>query len=105
MNLSNLSLSERKAWMLKHLDKGSFMSVTWNTAKSGLTTRNVKKWVESAFVSGDRSIVQHNPVSHKPEYITVTDMAKLAKGEQYCWSNINLLTLKQVKVGGISYEF
>jgi hypothetical protein len=105
MNLSHLSQSERKAWLLSNLEKGVFASITWNTAKSGLTTRRVKHWIENALVSGDRKLVMPNAVAHKPEYVTVVDMEKYNNDHAFPWANVNVNTLVSVTVNKKEYTF
>lgn len=101
----NFSLEEKKALILSQLDRGYFLNVTWNTKSSGATTRTVKKFVESAFTSGDRTKVGHNPIAHKPEMVSVVDMAKLAIQDPRPWVNINLNELISFKVGSKEYTF
>lgn len=104
-NLSHLNITERKEFLMKHLRTGKMMSATWSTAKSGLTTRTVKLFAERAFSSGDRRYVQPNAVAHKPEYLSVVDMEKFNSGSQYPWVNLNVLTIKELRVGSNKYEF
>ena len=104
MNLSHLNIEERKEFLMKHLRTGKMMSATWE-AKAGVTTRTVKLFAERAFASGNRSYVQPNAVAHKPEYLSVVDMEKFNSGSEFPWVNLNVLTIKELRVGGVKYEF
>lgn len=95
------SIAQRKAFLIKELDRGIIINVEWST-KKGITKRPVKKWIEKRFTSGDRNIVQANPLAHKPQYVCVADMTK---DDFEGWSNINTETLISVKSGGITYKF
>ena len=104
MNLSHLNITERKEFLMKHLRTGQVMSATWETAKSGLTKRNICLWREKAFVSGDRRFVQ--PPSNKNEHmLNIVDLEKFDLGVEYPWSTINLETIKELKCGGKLYVF
>lgn len=104
MNCRNMSIQQRKALLLSEFQSGKVASVTWSTAKSGLTTRNIKLWVEAALASGDRRIVQ--PAANKREdHLNVVDMTKYQAEVQYPWATIDLNTLQSVKIGNKLYQF
>lgn len=103
-NMSHLNQQERRHWIIEQLSKGSFVSVTWSTAKSGLTTRTVKQWIEAALASGDKRIIQP-PANTKENMVNVVDMAKYQDGQNYPWCTITVDTLVSVKVGGKEYYF
>jgi hypothetical protein len=94
--LANLNTQQRREILETYLKSGRIARVRWSTAKSGLTERSVKLWAESILTSGDRTKVQYNPVSHKPEMLTVAD---LSKDGGLGWSNINLTAIEWMKLG------
>ena len=94
-SLLSLSIQQRRTLLENYLRSGKIARVRWSTAKSGLTERSVKLWAEKILTSGDRNVVQANPVSHKPEMLTVADLSK--EGGMN-WTNVNLSTLEYVKL-------
>jgi hypothetical protein len=77
---------------------GKFFSVEFIKKDGSLREMTVKKWIESAFTYGSDN-AQANPVAHKPEMYTAVDMEK---GQ---FRNINLNTLKKVKINGETHTF
>jgi len=93
-SLLSLSTEQRRTLLEDYLRSGKIARVRWST-KKGLTERSVKLWAEKILTSGDRDVVQANPVAHKPEMLTVAD---LSKEGGLGWSNVNLSTLEYVKL-------
>ena len=105
MNYSHLSIQQRKELLLSHLKTGQQASCTWETAKSGITTRSIRLWAEQALASRDRRIVQP-PANKKEDVLMVVDMDKYRDSSiQYPWATISLGKLKSFSAGGKKYEF
>ena len=96
-NLNHLNIAERREFLMKHLRTGKMLSATWETAKSGITTRTVKLFAERAFASGDRRFV--NPPSNTNEnMVNLVDMAKFNSEVEYPWATLTLDKLKELRV-------
>lgn len=104
MNYAHYTSEQRKELLLSELKSGKIASVRWSTAKKGITTRNVKLWIESALASGDRNVVSP-PANTKENHVNVVDMGKFNSGGNYPWATIDVNTLEEVKVGGKVYKF
>lgn len=104
MNCRNLSIAQRRTLLLQEFKSGKIANVSWTTAKSGPTQRNIKLWIEAALASGDKRIV-NPPANKREDHLNVVDLVKYQEGHAYPWCTIDLNTVKIVKVGGKLYEF
>lgn len=90
-----MSLEEKRA--LLDSAKGRYFFAEWVKANGEVRHATCKKW-EARFLHGKPG-ENPNTVAHKPEYYTYCEQA--VKG----YRNINLNTLKRVKINGQEWEF
>lgn len=94
---SHMTIQERR----KLLDSSAGRIFAVQFVKKDGTVRDMtcKKFVERHLTYGIDN-VQHNPVAHKPELYTVSDI-----GAADAFRNISLDKLKKVSINGVDYVF
>ena len=90
---------QKRALMEKAADAGRIFRVVFIKKDKSLREMTCKKFVKRHLTYGMHD-VRPNPVAHKPEYFTVSDVA-----DADAFRNINLDTLVELKVDGKHYVF
>ena len=90
MNLSNMSIEQKRELLTSVLSKGKFASVKWVKKDGSVAERVIKLFMEKLFTSGDKNDVQDNPVAH------VTNMFTCVDSTNDKWVNINLDALVEI---------
>jgi len=98
MNLSNMSIEQKRELLTSVLSKGKFAHVKWVKKDGSVAERVIKLFMEKLFTSGDRNDVQANPAAHVNKIFTAVDAQKES------WVNIDVTNLLEVKSGSTIYN-
>ena len=105
MNLSNMTIQEKRQLLTSVLSKGHVASVTYRKApKKGETvgevvTRSIKLWVEKYLTSGDRNIVGVNQAAeNNPDIFPYADI------EVGAYRSFKLSQLLEIKANKTTYN-
>ena len=98
MNLSEMSIQQKRELLTSILSKGKFASVKWVKKDGSVAERVIKLFMEKLFTSGDRNDVQANPAAHVNKIFTAVDAQKQT------WCNIDITNLLEVKSGSTIYN-
>lgn len=98
MNLSDMTIEQKRELLTSVLSKGKFASVKWVKKDGSVAERVIKLFMEKLFTSGDRNNVQANPAAHVNKIFTAVDAQKES------WVNIDVTNLLEVKSGSTIYN-
>lgn len=98
MNLSNMTIEQKRELLTSVLSKGKFASVKWVKKDGSVAERVIKLFMEKLFTSGDRNYVQANPAEHVNKLFTAVDAQKES------WVSIDVTNLLEVKSGFVVYK-
>lgn len=98
MNLSNMSIEQKRELLTSILSKGKFAHVKWVKKDGSVAERVIKLFMEKLFTSGDRNDVQANPAAHVNKIFTAVDAQKET------WCNIDVTNLLEVKSSSTIYN-